>query len=428
MKKILLFSALAILIFAGWSIKDAKTKNQAYYSGDAVLYYNQLIIASANSGRLEFFKVSGDKLERLFTYGLAVNPSKTEVFNDVKLEVQGNKLVAYAVAGYTLYEYDISDLKNVRFAKKVRNTYWEWYHRVDRLGNNLATISDRGVRIWNKDLDVINGYDFSTDIPYSLRSGGDNRFLFALNNDSLEIYDRETRQIIKSIALNYRNFDDNSRKVYYDRNVSLLYVIDDYYIKKYNLDGKLLASFRHYGNSSFDTESAIGSQYIYASNGANIYQLNKSDLKLVHEYQSYNATPQGWAMGLKLVNTNQGDRLVVFNNSGIAVLDQSLKLVASSGKINQDDVKIYPFENLYISLNFYTVKIGATINVSGGGYLPNEEIVISLKNEKKSVQADSFGRFSADLTIPSSQAGRYDVKADGKTSNLTYSTALEIIQ
>lgn len=428
MKKILLFSVLTILILVSWSVKDAKTKDQPYYSGDAVLYYDHLIIASTNSGKLEFFKSSGDKVERLFSHSLAFNPSKQEVFNDVKLEVQGNKLVAYAIAGYTLYEYDVSDLKTARFEKKIRNTYWEWYHRIERLGKNLATISDRGVRIWNQNLDVIDGYDFISDSPYSLRSGGDNRFLFAIDNKSLKIYDRESRAVINKIALNFHDENNINRKAYYDRNNELLYIADDYYVKKYNLEGSLLTSFRHYNDSTYDTESAIGSKYIYVSSGSKIHQLSKSDLKLVREQKSFDATPQGWSMGLKLVSTKNGDRLVVFNNSGIAIFDQELKLLASSGKISQDDGITYPYENLYISLNFYSVKSGATITVNGGGYLPNEDVVISLKNTTKFIKADNFGRYVADLYIPQIQAGRYDVKADGKTSGLTYSTSLEVVQ
>lgn len=427
MKKIITLSVLAILLFAGWSIKDAKTKNLSYYSGDSVLYRNQLIVASTNSGRLELFKASGSKVERLLTHGLAVNPSKTELFNDVKLEVQGDKLVAYTVAGYTLYQYDVSDLKTAQLNKKVRNTYWEWYHRVDRLGVNLATISDRGVRIWNSNLDVINGYDYTSDAPHSLRSGGDSRFLVSINEGHLGIYDREDRKEIQSIPLNYRDHSSNARKAHYNRYDSTIYVTDDYYVKKFDLNGKLLASFRHYDSTSFDTESSFGSTHVYVSNGSKIYKLNKSDLKLIREYQAFGATPQGWAMGIKLVNTNSGERLVVFNDSGIAVLNEDLQLVSSSGQISVDDGKQYPFENLHISLNFYSVKPGAIITISGGGYLANEDLVVSLKNEKKLLKADKFGRYSTDMTIPESKTGRYDVKAEGKDSGMTYSTALEIV-
>jgi len=39
----------------------------------------------------------------------------------------------------------------------------------------------------------------------------------------------------------------------------------------------------------------------------------------------------GWAMGLKLVNTKAGDRLVVFNAADILVLNDKLEALASVG-------------------------------------------------------------------------------------------------
>lgn len=428
MKKIL-FSVLAVgLIFIAWSVQDAKTKDQVYYSGDAVFYQNQLLIASTNTGRLELFKVDDDKIERLLSTGLGVNPSKTEVFNDVKLEVRGNSLIAYTVAGYTLYRYDLSDLQTARLEQKIRNNYWEWYHRVDRFAGETVTISDRGLRIWNQDLQVINGFDFSSELPYSLRSSGDKRFLFSLNDSALNIYDRESRSITKTIPLDYQDFTKNARRLYYDRINSHLFVTDDYYVKKFDLNGKLLASFRHYGDSSYDTESSFDNNFIYVSNGLNVYKLNKSNLSLVKDYQAFNATPQGWAMGIKFVNTNFGERLVLFNNSGLAVLDANFNLVASSGKISQDDGVFYPLENLYLVLNSYTATVDATVNIQGGGFMPNEELKISFKHIHFSSQADRFGRFNANLFVPEVNPGRYDVKIDGLVSELTYSTALEIVE
>lgn len=427
-KKLILLLTLIGLIFVAWSVKDARTKNQVYYSGDAVYYQGELVIASTNTGRLELFNVSNNKVERTLSFSLSYNPSEVELFNDVKLEIQGNKLMAYAVAGYTLYRYDVSDLQTATLEKRVRNNYWEWYHQVDRFGGQTVTISDRGVRVWNEDLQIIDGFDFSSEIPYSLRSSGDRRFLFSLSKSFLNIYDRESRSIVTQIPLNYKDFAKNGRKSYYDRINGHLFVTDDYYVKKFDLSGRLLASFRHYGDSSYDTESSFDNNFVYVSNGMSVYKLNKSDLSLVREYQAFNATPQGWAMGLKFVNTNEGDRLILFNTSGIAVLDANFNLIASSGKISYDDGALYPLENLYLVLNSYSAQAGATINVQGGGFLPNEELVMSFRRTRVEIKADRFGRFNSDLLIPQSNPGRYDVKVDGIISSLSYSTALEVVE
>lgn len=430
MKKIFLTVAIFSLLFVGWSVRDGKTKDQSYYSGDAVLYQGETIIASTNTGKLEIFAWQNHKFNHLLTVNLSPNPSKEEFFNDVKLEVQGQSLKAYAVAGYSLYLYDLSDLQTAKLEKKTRNTYWEWYYRVDRFGDSLATVSDRGVRIWNNNLEVIDGFDFTSDSPYSLRSSGDKRFLFALNDSALSIYDRENRDVIKTITLNYKDFDKNNRKSYYDRINGNIFVIDDYYVKKFDFKGKLLASFPHYSGASYDVESSFDNNFLYASDGLNVYKLRKSDLSLVKEVQTTTlGAAQGWAMGLKLVNTPGGDRLVVFNNSGILILDNNLNLAVKSGKITEDDGQLYPFENLYLVLSHYSAKSGATLGVSGGGFWPAEELSINLLNQKTTVKADRFGRFSVDVSVPVvTRDSRQDVKVTGLDSQLTYSISLEVQQ
>jgi len=428
MKKIFLSALVFGLLFAGWSVRDGKTKDQSYYAGDAVLYKGNLVAASANTGKLEIFALKNNKLERLMAVSLSANPSKEEAFNDVKLEVQGDSLKAYAVAGYTLYLYDLSDLQTARLDNKVKNTYWEWYSRVDRFGKNMATVSARGVRIWNNDLQVVDGFDFESDLPYSLRSSGDSRFLFGLNDSSLEIYDRESRRVIKSITLNYRDFDKNGRKSYYDRVNGEVFIADDYYVKKFDLNGKLLASFRHYGDVSYDVESSLDNDFLYFSNGLNVYKLRKSDLSLVKEVQtSALGAAQGWAMGLKLVNTKEGDRLLVFNNSGLLLLDSNLKAVAKTDKISQDDGQIYPLENLYLTLSNRSAQSGAKLGVQGGGFWPNENLKIYLLDAKVNVKADRFGRFNADIIVPAVSNDRsYDLKVDGVDSRLTYSISVDL--
>ncbi|MDD3285448.1 MAG: hypothetical protein PHG95_02335 [Patescibacteria group bacterium] len=428
MKKIFFSALIFSLLFVGWSVRDGKTKDQSYYAGDAVLYKGQLIIATANTGKLEVFSSSGTKIQRLMSVSLSPNPGKEDAFNDVKLEVQGQNLKAYAVAGYALYLYDLSDLQTASLENKVKNTYWEWYYRVDRFGNNIATVSGRGVRIWNNDLQIVDGFDFESELPYSLRSSGDARFLFALNNSALNIYDRENRSIIKTISLDYRDFQKNGRKSYYDRISGNIFVADDYYVKKFDFNGKLLASFRHYGDASYDVESSFDNNFLYFSNGLNVYKLKKSDLSLVKEVQATTlGAPQGWAMGLKLVNTAEGDRLIVFNNSGLLVLDSNLNVISKSDKISQDDGQLYPLENLYLVLGNRSAQSGASVNLQGGGFWPNESLSISLLGSKMNAQADRFGRFNVNVSVPSvANDSRYDIKVDGLSSQLTYSISLEI--
>ncbi|PKM88972.1 hypothetical protein CVU83_00830 [Candidatus Falkowbacteria bacterium HGW-Falkowbacteria-2] len=429
MKKIIMVAGVFCLLLLVWSVRDGKSKEQSVYTGDAVYYKNRVVIATAASGKLDFYSLAGERVDSLFSVGLALNPTKEEVFNDVKLVVSGDKLTAYAIAGYTLYQYDISNLYTAELEKKTRNTYWDWYERVDRFGDRIVTVSKRGVSIWNNQLDIIDSYKLESESAYGVRSGGSNRFLTGMSDSSILVYDRESRSVLRTTPLNFSNFKKNGRKPFYDRISNNVYVIDDYYVKKIDVNGVLTASYRHSGDSSFDVESTADNDFLYASNGLKVMKLKKSDLTLVSEVSTGSlGAAQGWAMGLKLVNTAFGDRLVVFNNSSILVLDSNLKLVAHAGKISKDDNLLYPIENLYLVLDHNSATAGAIVNLQGGGFWPNEDLSVKLVNSTITAKADRFGRFNVDVPVPTTTAGRYDIKVDGMQSNLTYSISFSITE
>lgn len=428
-KKIILSIFLAIFILALWKIQSVKTKEQSYYSGDAIYYQDKLIIASASTGKLDFFISQEDRVNRLFSLSLSANPKKEELFNDLRLEIESGQLKLYAIAGYSLYKYDISDLKTAKLDKKVKNNFWEWYQKIDKLGNNIVTLGNKSLSVWNSNLDIIDNHNINTDLPYSLGTNGNGQYIFSLNNERLEVYDSFSRLLIKEIPLNFLDYKKNGRKVFFDRITNQISVADDYYVKKFDLNANLIASFRHYGELSYDIESSYANPYLYFSDGRNVYQLNKADLSLVNELMTLNLdASQSWAMGLKLVNTNQGERLVVFNNSNILVLDANLNLIAKSGKINEDDARLYPLENLYLVLSNHQAIAGSTVPFSGGGFFPNEELRVSFSDFSFKAQADALGRFNANLFTPEKlMPGRYDIKVDGLISELSYSISLGII-
>ncbi|MDP3837073.1 MAG: hypothetical protein Q8Q67_03150 [bacterium] len=429
MKKIIMIAGVFLLLLLAWSAQDGRTKEQPVYSGDAVYYKNRVVIAAAASGQLDFYTLADERVDHLFSVSLASNPSKTEVFNDVKLDISGDKLMAYAVAGYTVYQYDISNLYSAELKKSVKNTYWEWYDRIDRFGGSMGTVSKRGITILNSNLDVIDRHDFESDFAYSVRSGGSTRFISSMNESSISIYDRETRALLTTTPLNFTNYKKNGRKPHYDRVTNDTFVIDDYYVKKIDINGVLTASYRHGFDSSYDVESTVDNQYIYASNGLKVMKLKKSDLSLAGETLTTTmGAAQGWAMGLKLVNTAFGDRLVVFNGTSILVLDSNLKLLAHAGHVSKEDNKITPRENLYLVLDHHSAITGASVNLQGGGFWPNEDLQVKLVNSSVSVKADRFGRFNTNVPVPVTPAGRYDIKVDGQASNLTYSISFAIVE
>jgi len=313
MKRLLIITAvvaIAVLAFTHFSQSQIKS----YYSGDAVNFNNQLYVASTNSGSLEVFRLEDNKLKRLSSLK-TFDPrfGRYDDFYDVKLSQEDGKLFAYAVSGFSLYKYEVVGDK-LTLIDSRKNTYWEWYNRVDKFDDQIVTISEKGIKFWNTDImDVIDSLPVTNvSAPYNVRSSN-NGYILNVDNDQLKVYNQGTRTNQSTIALNYKT-ETGNRQAYQDEDLNL-YAVDDYYAKKFDLDGRLLYSFRHLDYPGYDITASGHTDYIYFSNGLGIVKLKKDDMSLVaHRNTTGLGGPRGWAMGLKVAYVG-GDKLVVFNNS-----------------------------------------------------------------------------------------------------------------
>lgn len=421
MKKILIFTiivGIASLLFASFSQSSTKS----YYSGDALAYQNNLYVSTTNTGSLELFLLKSDKLERL----VKIKPfdqrfGRNGSFYDSFLKIESGNLYVYTITDYSIYKYQLvgSELKLVN---SVRNSFWEWYNRVDQIGDSLVTISNKGIKVWNKDLLTIDGFDFgASKVPYNVR--GNDRFFVNIENSKLYIYDKESRKTVKEIALNFK-VDPSAHKIYLDENNNI-YVADDYYAKKISLEGKLLGSFKHLDHEAYDVAASGHGDNIYFSNGIGVVRLDKKNM-LAKDWAWTNtiAAPRGWAMGLEVVYLN-GDKLVVFNNSNILVLNDKLEKIAAFLADEEDD-SVYATENLFLNLDKNRAPGNSQVSLNGGGFFPNEELMIDFAGTKTKKKADNRGRFQLLLNVPSLTAKGYDIKVDGADSKLTYSIAFTI--
>jgi hypothetical protein len=154
--------------------------------------------------------------------------------------------------------------------------------------------------------------------------------------------------------------------------------------------------------------------------------MTKEDFKIAdYAFTSTAGGAQGWAMGLKVVNTDSGDVLVVFNGSNIILLDKNLNKIDSI-KAKSDSAAIYAKENLFLNLNRSWSLVNNPITVSGGGFWANEPLRISLGSNNFSAQTGSNGRFSKEINTPDLKTGYHDIKVTGENSNFTYSISLQI--
>ena len=422
-----LFVVCLVAVFCIVSI--GRTNYKAYYSGDAVNYQGNLIIASTDNGSLEVFKLNDSILERALKFKAPNSPlDRSDDFSSVKLNVENGRLFAYATSAYTLYKYDLTNLSNPIIAAQQKNTYYEWYQRVDKFGDHIVTVSDKHVRVWKTDatnFDVIDSYKIESDIFSSVRFDASGRYITNVNKDNVvRIFDTQTRSIISSFPVNYRA-SDNQRKTYFDPIAKELYIFDDYYLKRYDLNGNLLVSFGNSSSKGYAVEPAGDNAYIYAVNGDSILKLSKENLKEGLKISASRATSNGYAMGLKYVDVNGSNDVVIFNGGGIAVLNSSLKKIASiqaTEIAEQPEVK----ENLVLAFDHYTATTGANVILSGAGYLPKEDLKINFGGTVTNIKADGNGRFKQTLIVPSVSNSSIDAKVDGVSSKLTYSVSFKV--
>lgn len=431
MKKKIAFLLLVAVVAIFCVVSTGRTNYKSYYSGDAVSYQGNLIIASTDSGSLEVFKLEGSTLVRALKFKAPNSPlDKTDDFSSVKLNEENGRLFAYATSAYTLYKYDISDLAKPVVYAKQKNTYYEWYKRVDKFGNSIVTVSDKNVRVWKIDvntLDTIDSFKIESDIPSAVRFDASGRYITYINKDNIvRIFDTKTRDNISSFAVNYRG-TDNQRKTYFDPIAKELYVFDDYYLKRFDINGELLVSYPNSANKGYAVEPAGDYNYVYAVNGNSIMKLAKENLKNGIKISAGLGNLNAYAMGIKYVSLNGVDKVVVFNGGGIAVLNSSLHKIASitaTQIAEQAEVK----ENLVLALDHYKATPGANVVLSGAGYLPQEVLKINFGGTVTEVNADKNGRFKKTLVVPSSNKEVVDIKVDGLSSALTYSVSFQIVK
>lgn len=416
---VILISTASLFFFAN----PGKSRLKSYYSGDAISFNNQVYISSTNTGRLEIFRLQADKLDRLASaqpYNARFNSYGD--FYDAIFNIEGNHLYVYAVSNYTLYKYELNDTKLTLIAEN-KNTYWEWYNRVAKFGDDIVTISAKGIKVFSPNLEVIVAHDFNnTAAPYNL-SGTNPRFYLSVDeaNNALFVYDREAREVVATIPLNFKH-DKGNRRAYQDIHGNI-FVVDDYYAKKFNVAGKLLASYPHLDFQGFDISGNDHSEYVYFSNGVGVVKLDKNMKEVDYAWTGNMGTNAGWAMGIKSIYNN-GDKLVVFNNTSILVLDDKLNKIAAV--LASEETDKFASENLFLKLDKSRAAVNSEIMITGGGYFPYEDLNITFGKEKYSTKTDINGRFSKIITVPQLKTGGYDIKVSGLESTLHYSISFQV--
>lgn len=427
-KKLFIGSLVVVtLLIGGVFLNYGLTKTKSYYSGDAIEYNNRLYIASANTGSLEVFKFVDSKLTNVVKQPAPVDGhARSSTYSDVLFNIEEGSLYIYATSGSTLYKYDFSNGETVNLVNSNRDNTWNWLGQLSEANGRIVTSGSRAVKLWNTNLQVVDSFAlFNQANPYNVRVDGDGHFIFNASGNKIQIFDRDFRNVARELDINV-NLNTGNRKLYSEDN--MLYFIDDQSLTKMSTTGDIYRTLKHESKFGYDVVASKDGRSLYASYGSSVVKINKNDFGVMAKFNdSKLKVANSWAMGLKLVPTAKGEVLVVFNNSNILVLDNGLRAYAMV-LATEDEGFTQPTGTMSITASKNAGAPLSEVMVSGSGFGTGEDIKLSFAQTNYSTKADSNGRFSAVVVVPSglTDLSRVDIKALGLISGRSYSMAFTV--
>ncbi len=413
-KLVTFFTIFAIVMLF---IPMAKSRVKPYFSGEVVSYNEHIYIGTTNTGKFEIFGLDEGKLYRKSSIMAQDNTDFTDSF----FRVENSRLFVYLVNG-ELYKYDISDPYFPVLVARIRDNSRDHFFGVIKAGERIATVGSKGVKIWNNNLQVINAYDIDVANSENLIFSDDGAYIYNISGSELEIINSNTREVLLNSQL-YIEDENHGQKPYSDSLDAAVYVVDDSSLRKIDING-LRDDFKHISHVGYDVATLPGKDYIYFSDGYGLVKMGKENLKPISWAFTTDLGPRGaWAMGLDVVDTSNGDVLIVFNGSSILALDKNLDLIDYYAARDQD---YSPTEPLSLSVDKYRAAPNSYVSLRGAGFGPYEDIEISFSGDVFSAEADEFGKFIKVITVPPVFPKRTDIKVDGIRTGLSYSVSFEI--
>lgn len=418
-KKIKIISLFIVLGAFSFLIPNLNSKTESYYFGEAINYNNQIIFGSVNLNKFELFNLKNNKIERT----AVISPLRhNSEYYDLAFANEYNELFLYLVDGKYIYKYNISNLYKPNLVSKVKDNLNDWFVGLDKIDDRIVTIGKNDVKIWNNNLEIIDKYSVKNKYQHNISFSDKGNFIFNVDKDSVQVINANNRENLSTFSIIADQ--DNFRKIYNDEQQKKIYIVDDQMFKLFNFDGTFINGFKHDSSNGYDVVGFDEKDYIYFSDGLGIVKIDKYTMKPIDWAYSSNLGSQGgWAQGIQVVNSNEGDKIIVFNTSSILVLNENLDLI-DYYKATEENQK--PIEDLWLSLDKSKAIPGEYVLLKGGGYGMGEEMEIIFGKNKFKLKAEANGRFQKIIQVPSTFPTKTDIKVIGKYSKLNYSISFEI--
>jgi hypothetical protein len=422
-KRFILAMLVAVALVGVLAIPGVRSRVKSYYYGDAISFNGRLIIGTTNMNGFELFTLDENKIIRQSKLSsFRATYSGFSDYRDVAFSIEDKRLFAYLTDGDYLYKMDLADLRQPQIIFQGRDTAWDWFKGVAVVDGRLVTIGTKGIKVWNQDMQVIDNYPIIVGDQRNVSFSPYLTKIFVIEGGKIQVYDTNSRQFVASMPV--ETAEDHGRKMYNRMEDSSLYVVDDKAVKKFSLSGILGATFRHIANRGYDVVPSTDGQFVYFSDGIGIVRLQAEDLKLdTYAFTIDLGEKNGWAMGLKVVKDATGEKVIVFNNSNLLVLNADLKKI---GHIKASDDREDPIAPLSLSVDRNRAAGNSDIMLSGKGFGLNEDLEITFASTRMLAKTDDSGSFRIIVKVPAVLPTMTDIKVTGKSSKLTYSTNFQI--
>ncbi len=413
---ILALVGVACLSFTASSADRVKP----YYSGEAVEYQGDVYVGTVNTGSFELFKLEEEGLVK--KANLISTFYDHPRFNDLKFEKKNNRLYVYLIDGRYLYKYDISNPLVPRKEVKLRDNAWDWFQGLTEVNDRLVTIGINGVKVWNDQLQVINSFDVHNKVAENISFSPSGKYIFNVKDGEINIFNTNKREYVGNIELELTHEND-IRQIFNDRELSLIYVVDDRSIKAFNFAGDLIREFEHIAPFGYDVVPSHDGRHLYFSDGVGIVKIDKHSFEPVNWKFTDDILEGSWLMGIQAIDTPKGERVVGFNISNIVVMDEDLEFLGHQEATEPDH---RPQESLFLGIDKNKATPGSQISLRGGGFEVRERVRIEFAGKTFYAHTNDQGRFNRILEVPSVLPSRTDIRVIGEVSGLDYSLGFEI--
>jgi len=420
--KIIIGSILFAVMVAGalfWG-HSGQSRIKPYYSGETVAYQGDIYVGTVNTGDFELFLWQEDGLHK--KTNIMSTFHKHPHFNDLKFEKNDGRLYVYLIDGRYLYKYDLSNPLVPEREARIKDNAWDWFQGLEESRGRLVTMGIHGIKVWNKNLEVINSFNINNDVKENISFSPGGKYIFNIKNGRIKIYDTESRQYEQEIDLELKK-EGEIRKIYNDPELSLIYVVDDEALKAFNFSAELVRKFEHISPKGCDVIPASDGTHLYFSDGLGIVKVNKYNFEPVDWKHTTDVAEGSWLMRIKAIKPNGEQRIVGFNASNLVVMDSDLEILGHRKSTEED---LSPTEPLFLRVDKNRAPAGTPISLRGGGFGIKEKVRIEFADETFYAYTDDQGRFIKILDVPSVLPTKTDIKVIGEISELDYSLGFRI--